>query len=1692
MTRHTAKRWVPLAALLLVSVLALGAAPRGFAGSVGGDSAKQAELKARVARINSGKITLEERKAAAAQVRVMKAVAAGASGSAGIGDRTLSARTFAATGTPGPGGVPDYFGTTPNWAYSPLIRKFVDTFPGLGAANQNNLGQYLSVANPDTITYPGSDYYEIELREYSQKLHSDLPATRLRGYVQVNQGTDAQGHNTIDPDPIRYLGPTIIATKDRPVRVKFTNKLPTGAAGDLFIPVDTSIMGAGEGPTESSDPSATTRVMYTQNRGTLHLHGGLTPWISDGTPHQWITPAGEDTPYPKGVSVKNVPDMPDPGEGSQTFFYSNQQSARLLFYHDHSFGITRLNVYAGEAAPYLLTDDAEKKLIADNVIPSEQIPLVIQDKTFVDADTIGETDPTWNWGITPGTPHTGDLWVPHVYVPAQNPALLDGINPTGRWHYGPWFWPPTNVSFPPTSNPYYDPVNAPWEPALMPATPNPSMGMENYNDTPMVNGVPYPKLTVQPKSYRMRILNAANDRFFNLQMYVADGSVVSSDGRRNTEVKMVPAVQTPGYPELWPADGRTGGVPDPSTAGPEWIQIASESGFLPMPAVIPQQPVTWNLDPTMFNVGNVQDHSLLLGNAERADVVVDFSKYAGKTLILYNDAPTAFPALDPRTDYYTGNEDYTDVGGTVPTEIGFGPNTRTIMQINVAAATPAPAFNLSRLNAAFRSTNEAEGVFESSQNPVIVPDARYSPTYHQPYVADTYVRIFQTETTFNRLGDGASVTFPLGAKAIQDEQGETFDPDFGRMSAKLGLERPTVVPGAPNFILYSFVDTSTEVLRDQMTPLTPVEPNGTQIWKITHNGVDTHPVHFHLFDVQLINRVGWDGFIRVPDDNELGWKDTVRVAPLEDTIVALRPVAARMNFGIPDSMRPLNPSAPIGSDMGLSQIDPDTGERYPVPISNQVVNFGWEYVWHCHILSHEEMDMMRPMTLAVARSLSATPSLAATGVPGDPIALRWTDSTPGDNIAVRGNPANEVGFRVERATVTSAGVESTYTAIGAALANVTSYEDTTTVADTGYRYRVIAYNAAGEAMSNTVTVVPNPYFDEYAITPTAGMGGAISPSTPATVAAGADSGTFDVTADAGFTIADVLVDGVSVGAVSSYTFSNVVSDHTIWALFAPDSYDIVSTAGAHGSISPDATQSIAAGADRTYTITPDTGYHIALLTVDGEKVPSLTTYTFNDVSAPHEIAVTFEENAYTITPTAGANGSLTPGVTKWLNYGDDATVTVKPNAGFLILDVVVDGQSVGSTTSVSFQNVTADHTVEASFGPSHFAIVPSAGPNGSITPGTSQMVPTFSDATYSITPNQGYHLASLRVDGVLVPNATSYTFTNVIAAHTISATFARNVLRMTRIGGSRYTNAVNLARLSYPRWRGVRHVVIASGEENTRSRYEAATAAGLAGAYGAPLLLVSKSTLPRAVRSALIAMPNRLRVHIVGGTGGVSRRVQTLIRRVPGVTYVDRLSGADSYGTAAAVARRMKVTLGSRMPASALIVGATYNANVPDAVAASAVSARTHMPLLYVRGKSVPFATRAAIRDLGLTKRYIVGGTGSVAPSVQTALGVASGDRIGGTAWPITAANLATRAKAEGWLPSTHVGFASHTRYMTGVGAFLGMRGAPFLGTYYRSVPGATAGYLTTNKGAITQGYVFGPTSSVSSTAQTRLLNYLR
>jgi FtsP/CotA-like multicopper oxidase with cupredoxin domain len=968
------------------------------------------------------------------------------------------------------------------------IRKFVDPLPGL------------AVATPDTTTYPGSDYYVIELGEYSQQLHSDLPPTKLRGYRQAG-------------GQFSYLGPAIIATKDRPVRILFRNLLPTGAGGNLFIPVDTTVMGSGmtadghQTMMPEADPQnpmcsqggkemmVASGHCFAENRATLHLHGGVTPWISDGTPHQWITPAGENTAYPEGVSVVDVPDMAIPGPGEMTFFYTNQQSARLMFYHDHAWGITRLNVYAGEAAPYIITDTTEQALVNGGIIPgaAATIPLVIQDKTFVPSDAqLAWQDETWDtsrWG------GEGNLWVPHVYSPAQNPGDTSGVNQYGRWAYGPWFWPPTNnVENGPIPNPYYDPACDPdlgWcEPQYMPGVPYLSMGMESFNDTPVVNGAAYPTLSVDPKPYRFRILNAANDRFFNLSLYKAvdangnlcDASNISpapeSTGVACTEVNLSPA-------EVEAALTDPAGIfptPVAGTEGPDWIQFGTEGGFLPAPVVIPAHPTTWVTDPTVFNAGNVDQHSLLVAPAERADVVVDFSQFAGQTLILYNDAPAAFPARDPRYDYYTGNPDLRDTGGASSTLPGYGPNTRTIMQIKVNGGS-GTSFNLTALQNAFKATIlGGQGVFQNGQHPIIVGQGAYNSAYGSSFTSNTgLVQIHDTSLTFKTLTPG-SLTIDLKPKMIQDEMGEAFELQYGRMSGFLGVETPNAQAGLQNMILHPYTYPPDEIIDGVELPagvsVAPIAAadDGTQIWKFTHNGVDTHPIHFHLYDVQLLNRVGWDGIIRKPEANELGWKDTIRISPLEDTIVAMRPIVPSIPFDLPNSIRLLDPSMPEGeyleganttqreaAGLPLLAFNP-AGE--PVDILNHYVNYGWEYVYHCHILSHEEMDMMHSQVIGIAPKAPTFVSAVRSGSGNNQQYLvTWNDTSTNETaFVIERRIAGTTGAWTKIATVQSSMlgvVPFVNTGIGPGMGQRT-YTDLIGNTRDLYEYQIYAINVVGD------------------------------------------------------------------------------------------------------------------------------------------------------------------------------------------------------------------------------------------------------------------------------------------------------------------------------------------------------------------------------------------------------------------------------------------------------------------------------------------------------------------------------------------------------------------------------------------------------------------------------------------------------
>jgi len=237
--------------------------------------------------------------------------------------------------------------------------------------------------------------------------------------------TTVWGYN-LDGGTIGYLGPTIVAMKDNPVTVNWTNAL--GFAHPM--PVDMTLHWAfahvsGAAISTNGVPAVP------------HLHGGNTESASDGLPEAWWTPTGDTGPH----FVKT------------NYFYENNQEAATLWYHDHGLGITRLNVYMGLAAFYLLRDNNEMGMINNNQLPSGiyEREIVLQDKTFYP---------------------DGSLAYPDVAAPAV-----------------------AGFDVPPNA---------------------PSVQPEFFGEVIVVNGKAWPFLNVEPRKYRFRLLNGSDSRFYEL------------------------------------------------------------------------------------------------------------------------------------------------------------------------------------------------------------------------------------------------------------------------------------------------------------------------------------------------------------------------------------------------------------------------------------------------------------------------------------------------------------------------------------------------------------------------------------------------------------------------------------------------------------------------------------------------------------------------------------------------------------------------------------------------------------------------------------------------------------------------------------------------------------------------------------------------------------------------------------------------------------------------------------------------------------------------------------------------------------------------------------------------------------------------------------------------------------------------
>ncbi|HKQ58855.1 MAG TPA: T9SS type A sorting domain-containing protein, partial [Candidatus Eisenbacteria bacterium] len=224
--------------------------------------------------------------------------------------------------------------------------------------------------------------------------------------------------------------------------------------------------------------------------------------------------------------------------------------------------------------------------------------------------------------------------------------------------------------------------------------------------------------------------------------------------------------------------------------------------------------------------------------------------------------------------------------------------------------------------------------------------------------------------------------------------------------------------------------------------------------------------------------------------------------------------------------------------------------------------------------------------------------------------------------------------------------------------------------------------------------------------------------------------------------------------------------HTISATFVAQTFTITSSAGPNGTITPLGATPVACNGSQTFTITPDPCYDILDVLVDNVSVGAVASYTFNNVTANHTISATFVQQTYTITSSAGAGGSIVPlGATPVPCNGSQA-YTITPNVGFAIQDVLVDNVSVGPVANYTFSNVTANHTIHATFIETVPPVVTVIDPNG----GETLLIGNVYPLDWTATDNVGVTCVDLYLSrtgptgpwetiATCIPNSSPYNWT---------------------------------------------------------------------------------------------------------------------------------------------------------------------------------------------------------------------------------------------------------------------------------------------------------------------------------------------
>ena len=419
-----------------------------------------------------------------------------------------------------------------------------------------------------------------------------------------------------------------------------------------------------------------------------------------------------------------------------------------------------------------------------------------------------------------------------------------------------------------------------------------------------------------------------------------------------------------------------------------------------------------------------------------------------------------------------------------------------------------------------------------------------------------------------------------------------------------------------------------------------------------------------------------------------------------------------------------------------------------------------------------------PQTINYNTSGSAVTAVPSTGYHF----VKWSDDStvnPRTDSSVTADIAVTASFAIDTFTLTyTAGSNGTISGTSPQTVNYNaSGSAVTAVPATGYHFvkwsdDSVVNPRTDSSVTANIAVTASFAIDTFTLTYTAGSNGTITGTSPQTVNYNASGSAVTAVPATGYHFVKWSDDST----VNPRTDASVTANISVTASFAIDQYTITSSAGANGSIDPMGDTTKDYGSSQLFTATPTTGYEVDKWTLDGADAQTGgNTYTLSTITATHTVAVSFKIITYTVTASAGANGSIDPTGAMTKDYGSSQLFTATPATGYAVDKWQVDGADVqtGGTT-YTLSSITATHTVSVSFKIFTYTVTASTDANGSVDPMGDITKDYGSSQLFTATPTTGYVVDKWMVDGSEAQvGGTTYTLSDITTTHTVAVTFSR-------------------------------------------------------------------------------------------------------------------------------------------------------------------------------------------------------------------------------------------------------------------------------------------------------------------------------